>query len=355
MIARQAMPSSVMHNDWHRLVGKGFSDLLAGLPFRVIQEMDLSARRSRLDFALIHLLLNEADADGRDPKGWRWPELPDGLTDLTEANLITYRAPGSSAKRATLWELIGYAVDYLKLEHKGDWDPLRAAAEEQPASEAEQEIDDKARQARELFIESKVAEEKVRLICVTTHRPEWLDPGSKPWQTAALPGIYELAGYELPIRLIVPRGVDKCPRNALWHVLSGDKELVHYGMLHFQAKDRALHSLFCRDVADCYSGQGIRLMAITSEDYRREARETLLAEATAEERLKGLDPEERLKGLDPEERLKGLDPEERLKGLDPEVVLRILLSQSAPEDAFRILLPNATDEQIQELMQQAGR
>ena len=63
-------------------------------------------------------------------------------------------------------------------------------------------------------------------------------------------------------------------------------------------------------------------MAITSEDYRREAREKLLAEATLEERLKGLDPEQRLKGLD-------------------------------AATALRVLFPNATEEQIQEMLLQA--
>jgi hypothetical protein len=349
-----------VNSDWHRLVGKGLSDLLAGLPFLVVQEMDLSARRSRLDFALIRIVPGAHPSD-LAPKDWRWPDLPDGLTDLSAHNLITYRSPGTSAKLATLWELVGYLVDYLKLEHKGDWNPLRASE----ASQAEEPAgDETARQSRELFLENQVADGRVRLFCVSTHRPEWLQPDTEGWQQSGLDGIYELTLGRLPVRLIIPREVVRCPRNALWHVLSGDRELVEYGLAHFQAKDWALHSLFRQEVADCYSKEGIRLMAITSEDYRREAREKLMTEATLEERLKGLDAEQRLKGLDPEQRLKGLDPEQRLKGLDPEQRLKGLdpeqrlkgldpeqrLKGLDPGTALRVLFPNATDEQIQQML-----
>jgi hypothetical protein len=41
----------------------------------------------------------------------------------------------------------------------------------------------------------------------------------------------------------------------------------------------------------------------------------LIANATVEERLRGLSPQDRLRGLDPQERLRGLDPQERLFGL----------------------------------------
>ena len=313
-----------MNSDWHRLVGKGLSDLLAGLPFLVVQEMDLSARRSRLDFALIRVVQGARPGE-LAPKDWRWPDLPDGLTDLSAHNLITYRSPGTPAKLATLWELVGYMVDYLKLEHKGDWDPLRSAETLQPVEPA---ADESSRQSRELFLENQVTEGQVRLFCVSTHRPEWLQPDVENWQQSGLDGIYELTLARLPVRLIIPREVARCPRNALWHVLSGHPELVEYGLAHFQAKDWALHSLFRQEVAECYSKEGIRLMAITSEDYRREAREILMAEASVEERLKGLDPEQRLKGLDPEQRLKGLNP----------------------EDALRVLFPNATEEQIQQML-----
>ncbi len=335
-----------MNSDWHRLVGKGLSDLLAGLPFLVVQELDLSARRSRLDFALIRIV---PDAQPRDlaPKDWLWPDLPDGLTDLSAHNLITYRSPGTSAKLSTLWELVGYLVDYLKLEHKGDWDPLRSSETTQPP---ELPSDEATRHSREVFLENQVAEGKVRLFCVSTHRPEWLQPGIETWQAGGPDGNYELSLGRLPIRLIIPREVARCPRNALWHVLSGQPELVEYGLAHFQAKDWALHSLFRQEVADCYSKEGIRIMAITSEDYRREAREKLMAEATVEERLKGLDAEQRRKGLAPEEWFKGLDPEQRLKGLDPEQRLKGL----DPESALRVLFPKATKSQIQQMLLQAG-
>jgi hypothetical protein len=241
-------------------------------------------------------------------------------------------------------------VDYLKLEYRGDWDPLRASPELEKSVESRTE--DEGRAARETFIDRCVASRRLRLYCISSHRPEWLEvPAPALSARASARGVYDLeAGFGLPLRLIIPREVDRSPRNALWNVLSGNEELIQYGLSHFQAKDRALHSLFCKEVADCYSKEGIRLMAITSDDYRSEAREMLLAEATPEERLKGLDPEQRLKGLDPEQRLRGLGPEERLKGLDPEQRLKGL----DREQALRILFPEASDEQIRAMLRQAG-
>ena len=64
-----------------------------------------------------------------------------------------------------------------------------------------------------------------------------------------------------------------------------------------------------------------------------EMRKQVVASASVEERLAGLEPEERLAGLAPEERLAGLAPEERLAGLEPEERLAGL----APEE-LRLLL-----------------
>lgn len=64
-----------------------------------------------------------------------------------------------------------------------------------------------------------------------------------------------------------------------------------------------------------------------------EMRKQVVASASVEERLAGLEPEERLAGLEPEERLAGLGPEERLAGLGPEARLAGL----GPEE-LRLLL-----------------
>ncbi len=112
-----------------------------------------------------------------------------------------------------------------------------------------------------------------------------------PWQTELKPGVYDVFGFGLPIRLIVPREVELNPRNALWHLLSGVPERIEYGLKHCELKDRELFDMLTNQLERNYSKEGI-IMPITVEDYRKEWREELLAEATPEERLKGLTKEE---------------------------------------------------------------
>jgi len=48
---------------------------------------------------------------------------------------------------------------------------------------------------------------------------------------------------QLVIRILIPREVARTPQNALWHLLSGDPELVHFGMEHYQARDAELYNI----------------------------------------------------------------------------------------------------------------
>ncbi len=283
---------------------------------RIVQELDLSLRRIQLDLAVIYASPEDAGA-----KLGPWPDLADGLEELTYQNLVTYKGPGQPMRLATMLELAGFLVDYAKLEFRGDWDPLKQPNAEQAAND-ESEESEEASQARDKFVNDFVYGERSGVYAVSTHRPEWLQPDAKAWQEQLKPGVYEVTGFELPIRLIVPREVALIPRNALWHLLSGVPERIEYGLKHCELKDRVMFGIFQDQLNRSYCEGGIP-MPITVEDYRREFFERVLSEATPEQLASAiamLSPEQRLSGLSPEDRLSGLLPEDRLDGLSPEEI-----------------------------------
>ena len=271
--------------DWHRVFGVSLADVVTGLPFEVVQELELSRPKQRLDVAIIRLTETRISEH-------RWPELPDGLTDLADHNLVSYKSIRESLTCGAMWELVSHAVIYGKQHWKKAW-------------------------------EAGVADRlKLRLIAVTTHHPAWLMPAADAAQGRRTDtnGVYELGFLQLVLRVIVPSEMAKTPRNALWHLLSGDRELVRYGMEHYQARDAGLYNIL-NDLRQSYAMEGVE-MPYTKEDYKREvARELFLKAPPADRRdwLDQLPAEERLGRLSPDERY-GLSPDERLSGLSPEQI-----------------------------------
>jgi len=155
---------------------------------------------------------------------------------------------------------------------------------------------------------------KLRLIAVTTHHPAWLMPAADAAQGRRTDtnGVYELGFLQLVLRVIVPSEMAKTPRNALWHLLSGDRELVRYGMEHYQARDAGLYNIL-NDLRQSYAMEGVEV-PYTKEDYKREVARELFLKAPPADRREWLDQ------LPAEERLGRLSPDERLSGLSPEQI-----------------------------------
>ena len=92
---------------WHRIFGVSLADVVTGLPFRVEQELELSRMRQRLDVAIIRL--TEAAASDHS-----WPDLPDGLTDLADHNLLSYKSLRENLTCGSILDLVSYGVIYAK-------------------------------------------------------------------------------------------------------------------------------------------------------------------------------------------------------------------------------------------------
>jgi hypothetical protein len=265
--------------DWHRIFAVSLADVVTGLPYRVVQELELARITQRLDVALICLI--EAHGGARVAL---WPDLPDGLGDLSEHNLLTYKSLHESLSCSAMCELVSHGVLYAKQEWGDDWQTA---------------LLDPAR---------------LKLLAVTTHRPAWLQPDQEPGQTCLMPGVYEVRFLRLTIRVIVPREVAQTPKNALWHLLSADPERVRYGTEHYHLHDTTLYNIL-NDLKETYALEGVE-MPYTIEDYKREVARELLKEMSPRERLEGLSLRERLEGLSPRDLLQILPPEEIQAYLD---------------------------------------
>ena len=89
---------------WHRLFGIGLIDLFAHTNYKVELEKDLSIKQQFLDVVII-----EQVQASELPKG-----LPDGLDNLAQHNLLTYKSFRESLTSWALDELVGHYVNYRK-------------------------------------------------------------------------------------------------------------------------------------------------------------------------------------------------------------------------------------------------
>src|SRR5436305_1660260 len=90
--------------DWHRLFGLLLTDFFSGSPFIVEIERDLSQQQQLLDVVIV-----------RRRPGRFSEALPDGLGDLADHNLITFKSHREALDDWAVRELIGHYVAYRKL------------------------------------------------------------------------------------------------------------------------------------------------------------------------------------------------------------------------------------------------
>ena len=230
--------------------------------------------------------------------------LPDGLEDLAEHNLITYKSLREPLDAWALQELTGHYVNYRK-QVSPSWKAL-------------------------------LPEEQFRLIAVSTRFPRKLSAQMELHPLGQ--GVYEVRQGIAQIRLIVLSEIPQKARNVPWHLFSGNPQLIDFAKGFFLAKNpeisRIVHQMFKQ-----LSQKGIP-MAYTIEDFNRDfvkdnldllSPEEVLQHFSAQERLSGLSSEERLGELSSEEvlqhfsaqeLLKGLSSKERLSGLSSEEMLK---------------------------------
>ena len=238
--------------NWHRLFGLLLTEHLAGSPFVVELEKDLSHRQQRLDIIIVR----------RKPGALRRP-LPDGLDQLVDHNLITFKSFREPLDDWALKELTGHYVNYRKQVSGAALLPERVFGLYAIC----------ARRPRELFA------------AVT---PE-------PIQT----GVYLCRRGSDAIRIVVTAELPKAEHNSLLHLFSAAVDPVQYGAGHYRLQSANVSTLVNRLFAS-YRKEGLT-MPYTMDDFRKEVALEVLEELTPEQRLRGLPAEERLRGLPPEQ------------------------------------------------------
>ena len=275
--------------DWHRLFGLTLWSFFQDSPFEVELEKDLSSKRQLLDVIIV-----------RKRPGTMIQPLPDGLEDLAEHNLITYKSLQEPLDAWALQELTGHYVNYRK-QVSPSWKAL-------------------------------LPEESFHLIAVSTRFPRKL---SAQMELPPLrQGVYEVRQGIAQIRIIVLSEIPQKARNVPWHLFSGNLQLIDFAKGFFLAKNPEI-SRIVYQIFKHLSQKGIP-MAYTMEDFNRDfvkdnldllSPEEVLQHFSAQERLSGLSSEERLSGLSSEERLNELSSEEVLQHFSTEELLKGLSSE----------------------------
>jgi hypothetical protein len=265
--------------DWHRLFGLLLTDYFTGLPFTVEVERDLSQQQQFLDVVIVRRRRRKIVL-----------RLPDGLDDLRDHNLISFKSHREALDAWAIRELLGHYVAYRKLVSPTPSDLL--------------------------------PEERFGLYAVCARFPHNL-AGQVPWQQVQA-GVYDCHWGLDSVRVIVAGELPREAHNAPLHLFSASPELVGFASGAYRRRSEntsgLLGQLFQR-----FEGEGIH-MAFTMEDFRRQFVKEHFAELTTEEQaevLRAVPPEVK------EEVLQSLPADRRLAGLSEEEIRQYLESLQA--------------------------
>ena len=237
-------------NNWHRMFGMTMTDFFTDSPFVVELEKDLSLKQQFPDV----VILRKGPGEIVEP-------LPDGLDNLVEHNLLTYKSLREPLDAAAIDELLGHLVNYRK----------QVSPHRKPLLPIEQ----------------------FRMYGISTRVPRKLRKEVKLEERQ--PGVYEAVWGTHRVRIVVLNEIPVAPRNALWEIYSADPDKVMAGKDHYRPHTEDMSTVL-DGLFKCYELEGIT-MPYTWDDWRRDYVREHLHQMTPEERLEGLSPEDRLRGL----------------------------------------------------------
>ena len=225
--------------NWHRIFGITLTDYFLDTPFEVELERDFSVRKQILDVAIIR-------KDGGTFEG----EPADGLEDLSDFNLMTYKSGHEAMNADAIDELPTYFTGLRKM------------------------------------LAPKVRRDNTRLLAVSTRYPKALN-AAIPLQEDK-PGIYLVPWGDRSVKIIVPKETDKIPRNAIWHMHGWEQASVDFGLQNYQWKSEGYSSII-KLLDKAYREEGLRMY--TMEDFQKDAAEVILGDMTPEDYVKASSPE----------------------------------------------------------------
>lgn len=294
--------------DWHRLFGLVLTDFFTGSPFEVEVERDLSQQQQFLDVVIVR----------RHP-GRFTGALPDGLGELAEHNLITFKSHREALDDWAIRELVAHYVAYRKL-----------------VSPSPSKL---------------LSPERFRLFAVVSRFPHNL-AGQVPWQQRQA-GVYDCPWGLDTVHVVVAGELPREPHNAPLHLFSAAPGLVGFASDIYRQRSEDTSSLL-RQLFKRFQQEGFT-MTYTMADFRRDYVKEHFPELTPDEQaaaLRALPARKRaalLQSLPPEtqaELLRSLPPDkqaELLRSLSPDKQAELL--QSLPTDKQAELLQSLPPEQ----------
>jgi hypothetical protein len=235
--------------------------------------------------------------------------LPDGLNDLAEHTLISFKPHHEALDAWAVIELIGHYVAYRKL-----------------VSPSPSEL---------------LPEDRFRLFAVVARYPVQLS-AQVPWRTCQA-GVYDCSWGTDVVRVVVAGQLPQETQNAPLHLFSASPELVGFGRTAYQRRSPNTSELLGQ-LLENLRGEGLT-MSYTMQDFKRDMTARYLQELSPRERrevLQTLPAQKRrtfLSSLSPEERREFLDAfavEERLAGLSPEEIRQFLDQHQAPSKVSKL-------------------
>ncbi|HDN25721.1 MAG TPA: hypothetical protein ENG03_01230 [Thioploca sp.] len=253
--------------DWHNLFGWTLTDYFRNSNYRVDFEKYLSIKPQRLDVVIVK------KSDGQPIQ-----ELPDGLEDLSEHNLLSYKSLQEPMDTLAILELFGHYINYRKLLDIYKWQDLPLDA--------------------------------FRLFAIATRYPQKLNrelKNNSQKLTEIKQGVYDTKYGNQLVRVIVLSQLPPEKKNAVLHLFSGNPKGFQFGQENYQWRyPPAIATL--RSLFKLYLTEGVN-MDPNYEGFLQECIRDTLAIFPVEERLKGLPPKEVLEQFSVEDRLMGLPPE----------------------------------------------
>jgi hypothetical protein len=227
--------------DWHRLFGLLLTDFFSGSPFRVDVERDLSEQQQLLDVVIV-----------RRGRGRFTGRLPDGLDDLGEHNLLTFKSLREALDDWAVRELLAHYVAYRKLVSRSPSDLLPA--------------------------------ERFRLYAVCARFPHNL-AGQVPWQERQA-GVYDCRWGLDTVRVIVAGQLPREEHNAPLHLFSASPELIGFGQSAYRRRSEQTSRLLVQ-LFEKFREEGV--LMYTMEDFNRQFIKEHFAQLTAEEQREALE------------------------------------------------------------------
>ncbi len=297
--------------DWHHLFGWTLMDYFTGSNYRVELEKDLSVKPQLLDIVIIE-----------KATGTTLTDLPDGLENLSEHNLLTYKSLRETLDTLVIYELVCYYVNYRKLLDHKKWHEL-------PQSE-------------------------FQLYAVTTRYPRNLSKQFETLFQKQKAGVYDLKNGNHTIRVIVLSEIPKTPKNAIWQLFSSKTDGFDFGSEHYQWRCPSTIALL-NPLFKIYQMEGIN-MPYTLEQACQECIRDTLESLPPKERLRGMalpdiinyfSPADVIKQFSPADVIKQFSPADVIKQLSPADVIK----QLSPADIFQQFSKEEIEQHLAKLKQ----